>query len=738
MNLLDLMVKIGVDDQASSKIAGIAGDVKSGLVGAAKYGVMALGAVTTAAGAGAVAIGKQALEAYASYEQLAGGVEKLFGDASDTVMQNAQQAYMTAGMSANQYMEQATGFSAALIQSLGGDTEEAAHLADEAMRAMSDNVNVFGSNMQDVQNAYQGFAKQNYTMLDNLKLGYGGTKEEMQRLIQDAAACTDAQEKLGLSVDANSMSFDNIVKAIQVVQYEQGIWGTTAEEASKTVEGSINMTKAAWQNFLTEMGKPIDEADLAGRMQELIDSATTVIENVTPVIQRIIAALVAAAPQLVPAALELGAAIIKGIAEGIMQAVPGLSDFMQSDLVSGLVEAWSPVIDKLREIGDTLAPYVQPALEQLWQVVQDALIPALERLGEAVTYFLEQFEPWAPHLMNVATILGEVFIISVAAAIDIIAALVNIVGTIMQALMAFCDFVESIPSLIQGAIDQVGQFFSNMRDKIATALESIMSKAREWASNVSNSASQMESNVVNFVTNMASNAISAVASMISQFVNWVSSGVSEVVSWFSQLPGMVVSALSSLAGYLLSIASDAMSSMASGVSNGVSNVLSFFYDIPWQIYSALSGIGGLLWDAGYSVLMGFYDGAVSAWNSMVGWLSNIGGWIQNLKGPLDYDKKLLIENGQAIMQGLQKGLEEGYADVERTVAGMAPDISTSMQVSSTMQNTSNGVASEIAAIREELKNMRLVLSIDGRAFAEATVGEMDRAMGSMARRAVAR
>ena len=191
------------------------------------------GAVTGVMAAAAAALGKAVLDAYGNYEQLVGGVETLFGQSSDTVLQYANRAYQTAQISANDYMETVTSFSASLLQSLGGDTAKAAEYADMAIIDMADNANKMGTSMESIQYAYQGFAKQNYTMLDNLKLGYGGTKSEMERLIQDAAKLTDVQEELGVTVDANSMSFENIVAAIHVMQGSLGIAGTSAEEASK-------------------------------------------------------------------------------------------------------------------------------------------------------------------------------------------------------------------------------------------------------------------------------------------------------------------------------------------------------------------------------------------------------------------------------------------------------------------------------------------------------------------------
>ena len=222
----------------------LAGGLKSAASSIGKAFTAAAKAAAVGFGAAAAAVAavrKSALNAYADYEQLVGGVETLFGNASDKVLQNANRAFQTAGLSANEYMETVTSFSASLLQSVGKDTKKAAEYADQALVDMSDNANKMGSNMQDIQNAYQGFAKQNYTMLDNLKLGYGGTKEEMERLIADANKVKQANgEMADLSID----SFADITEAIHIVQTEMGITGTTAKEASTTIQGSVGMMKA--------------------------------------------------------------------------------------------------------------------------------------------------------------------------------------------------------------------------------------------------------------------------------------------------------------------------------------------------------------------------------------------------------------------------------------------------------------------------------------------------------------
>lgn len=257
---------------------------------------------------------KKAFDIGADLEQQIGGVETLFAESSAIIRKYADDAYRTAGVSANEYMKNVTSFSASLLQGLGGDTAKAAEYANTAMVDMSDNANKFGTDIGAIQNAYQGFSKQNYTMLDNLKLGYGGTKEEMQRLIKDAAAVSD-------SVDAESLSFDNIVQAIHVTQEQVGIMGTTNKEASTTFSGSLGAMKASWDNFLAGLmmnGK--DGVDMNTYLQPLVDSiGTFVFNNLIPAVGRFIAAVFEAVPGL----LEIG---LNSISESISEAFGGIID----------------------------------------------------------------------------------------------------------------------------------------------------------------------------------------------------------------------------------------------------------------------------------------------------------------------------------------------------------------------------------------------------------------------------
>ena len=420
MDIFKLFGKIIIEDEEARSKLGKIGEKASGIAG--KIGnvakvvgtatVAAVGAATTAVSA----LTKSAIEGYADYEQLIGGVETLFGaggksiaeyaesvgktvdecrgeyeylmHAQDKVIENAQKAYKTAGMSANEYMETVTGFSASLISSLGGDTVAAAIYADTAITDMSDNANKMGTSMESIQNAYQGFAKQNYTMLDNLKLGYGGTQQEMLRLVNDAA-------KLDDSIQKNNMSFANIVQAIHVVQNEMGITGTTAAEASTTITGSISSMKSAWANLVTGI------ADENANMEELIDNFIEtlvgdgngnggVINNILPrieqglegvgqLVETMIPIIVAKVPTIVnewlPKILQSGISMVKTLADGMLQnsgsitagAVStiltftnGILDYLPEILVSaalligefavGLVQALPEVLAKIPEI----------------------------------------------------------------------------------------------------------------------------------------------------------------------------------------------------------------------------------------------------------------------------------------------------------------------------------------------------------------------------------------------------
>ena len=362
------------EDVGKSLSNKIGGGLKTGLGVAAK----AAAAGIAAAGTAAVALGSQAMESYANYEQLIGGVETLFGESADKVINDASQAFKTAGMSANDYMETSIQSAAALINSLGGDQAKAADLMGMSITDMSDNVNKMGTSMEAVQNAYRGFSRGNFTMLDNLALGFAGTKEGMQELLNAA------EQISGVKYDINSYS--DIVKAIHEVQTQMGITGTTAKEAMTTISGSVNATKAAWQNLLT--GIADENADFEALVNNFIDSAMIAAENILPRVQtimdglgrliteasqRILPIIIDMIVQNLPQIIASGVQIVISLITGIVQALP--------QLVAALPQIFSAILGAFRDNW----PALRDAGVELLLMVGDGIMSAVSWLWERVT-----------------------------------------------------------------------------------------------------------------------------------------------------------------------------------------------------------------------------------------------------------------------------------------------------------------------------------------------------------------
>lgn len=374
--------------------AGKKGESALGKIGSAagkaalEIGKISLAAVG-AASAAVAAVSKAAIDSYANYEQLVGGVETLFGDSADVVKGYAEEAFSTVGMSCNAYMETVTGFAASLVSSLGGDTATAAQKANTAVADMADNANKMGTDMQSIQNAYQGFAKQNYTMLDNLKLGYGGTKEEMERLLEEAEKIQ--KTKFGVDVDYDVSSFSDIVDAIHVVQTEMGIsgltakqaaeavasgamteeeafdaMGTTAKEASTTIQGSIATMQGAWQNLMTGIADPAQDFDKL--LGDVIDSVVTVSNNLMP---RIMAVL----PQMATGITEL--------TENLLPLIPDTLEQMLPSVIEGANSLIAALLDTLSSIADTAIPIVTENADEIINTLLSGLISAVPNLASS-------------------------------------------------------------------------------------------------------------------------------------------------------------------------------------------------------------------------------------------------------------------------------------------------------------------------------------------------------------------
>ena len=431
MNLFELFVKIGADtteankgiDEVGQKTSGLGEKLKSGLATAGKVAVAGVAAGATAIGA----LGTKAVEAYADYEQLVGGVETLFKDSQDQVMDYANNAYKTAGLSANEYMETVTSFSASLLQSLDGDTSAAADKANLAITDMSDNANKMGTDMTSIQNAYQGFAKANYTMLDNLKLGYGGTQAEMERLLADA-------EKIsGIKYDISS--YADIVDAIHVVQTEMGITGTTAEEAASTIQGSFGMMKSAWQNLVTGMADP--SQDLGVLVGNFTESVVTFGNNVIPRIQELLPRIVEATTSLIGTVSEQLPAILGTVLPSLVEGA--------TNLVTGLMAALPSVLSVLADVAPTVINTLVPALIELLPQITQTGIDVIVSLAQGIADALPQLIPAATDAI--------IKIVEVLTSPDNLG---NLIDAALAIILALVDgLVDATPKLIAAVPDVI-------------------------------------------------------------------------------------------------------------------------------------------------------------------------------------------------------------------------------------------------------------------------------------------
>lgn len=458
-----------------------------GGVGSLVAGVTKVAAGAMAAGTTAVAgLAAAATSSYANYEQLVGGVEKLYGDAAGAVQKFADQAYLTSGMSANKYMETATSFSASLIGSLNGDVQKAAEMTDLAMRSMSDNVNVFGSDAQSVQNAYQGFAKQNYTMLDNLKLGYGGTKQEMQRLIDDANKW--AKEN-GKAADLTINSFADVVTAIDYIQQAQNIAGTTGAEAMKTIEGSATATKAAWENVITAIGRGegiesafdglvtaiFGEGEGEGLLNQIIPRIQTVLEGISDFISKAAPMFADKIPELInavlPSLIESGLTLISALAQSLMDNIDVLL-FTAGDIIQMFLEALVEATANgdgfilnliswiLGVFEENYMQFMDMGLEILLNIMQ-GMTGHLEEIvyyaTEIINHLVEALIEYAPLLIEAAGNIILTLATGLASALpDLIPTIVSVVLTIVEALLDNVDLlIDAALSLIMGLAEGI-------------------------------------------------------------------------------------------------------------------------------------------------------------------------------------------------------------------------------------------------------------------------------------------
>ncbi len=477
----DLSNELGGEADKAGK--GMGKKLASGIGVALSAGAKAIGAGLLTATGSIAALSKSAMSAYADFEQLTGGVETLFKDSADVVMQYADNAYRTSGLSANEYMETVTSFSASLLQSLGGDTAAAAEYAQTAIVDMADNANKMGTSMESIQNAYQGFAKQNFTMLDNLKLGYGGTKTEMQRLLEDATELS--------GIDYDIESYADIVAAIHVVQDNLGITGTTAKEASETISGSIATMRSAWANFLTSMNRSPEEVSKA--TSDLVDSVVTMVGNIVPKLGSIVPNIItglssviqALMPQIpvilgsllpsllsgaslllqelvasLPALLDVLSAVIPDAIAAIMTMTPMLLEsalVIMESLASGLIESLPVLIPAALDMIFTLVNTVLDHIDEVIDLAVDLIVALGEGLINALPVLIEKIPVVIGKLVEALTN-PEMILKLVEGAVKLV------VGLAFGLVEAIPQLILAIPKIIKALVDGLAASVNKFRE----------------------------------------------------------------------------------------------------------------------------------------------------------------------------------------------------------------------------------------------------------------------------------
>lgn len=432
----------------------------------------------TAAGTALTAVGKLAIDSYADYEQLAGGVETLFGQSAKVIQDYADAAYQTAGMSANEYMDTVTSFSASLLQGLGGDTAAAAEVANQAVVDMSDNANKMGTDISMIQNAYQGFAKQNYTMLDNLKLGYGGTQAEMARLINDSGVLGDTMEVTAETV--NQVSFDKIIEAIHTVQENMGIAGTTSKEASTTIQGSLSSVSGAWSNLLTAFAA--DGWDVGVYVDHLAQTIITAGQNIIPRIQALLPNIADGITNLVNSLLPYVSSAINTLLPSLIDGATSLLNAFTSvfpsilttavNAIPQLVDAAASIVSNLVGALVNAAPALLSAgydlLMQLVDGVVNGLPDMIARLPMVITTILDFITAHLPEILQKGVELLNNLVNGILQAIP------TLVASLPQIIISFTSFIaQNLPTIIQSGFDIIVNLITGIMNAIPDLVASV-------------------------------------------------------------------------------------------------------------------------------------------------------------------------------------------------------------------------------------------------------------------------
>ena len=634
MNLLDLAVKITCDDQASSQVEGIGSRITGTLRAAAGVAAAGVAAVTGAVSA----VGGAALSAYADYEQLVGGVDTLFKESSKTIQQYAAQAYQTAGVSANTYMEQATAFSASLIQSLGGDTAAAAEYANTAIMDISDNANKLGTDIESIQQTYQSLMRGNYAMLDNLKLGYGGTKSELERLVKDAEKLT------GQALDPSK--FSDVITAIHAVQENLAITGTTAREAATTIEGSVNQMKASWSNWLAGLGN--EDADMGALTEQLIASIGTVGQNVIPRVQQIASSMVSTLGQYLPQGISaLGSMIGPALSSAFQTAFTLLTSTIP-DALSGLLTS--------------ALPSLQSALSHLWT---SAVIFSLTQLPAMIQTAVPQL---VTGLMTMLTNAQTQLAANVPTIMQMIVPnLLSAVTSLLTSLMG------QLPTLLMSTIGLITSALASFASTVGAQLPVILPQLAAAAfSMIANLVTQICTNLPTYIGQLVAAAIS----LFQGIVQAIPQVIPQVVQGITSLVQTVLSNLPSFLGAMIEAAVTLFNGIVTSIPQVVPAVLEGIASLLQGVWDAITSFD--LVGAGVDLIQGLIDGIASMAGAIIDTIGGVVGgaidWAKGLLG-IGSPSKLFHQYGHWTMQGFDEGLQEMIPVISQTMRGAMDEVS---------------------------------------------------------------
>ena len=635
-----------MSDKLVIEIDGDTGPLAGTLGKVQDVGKKAFGAISGAIAGAAVAVGgliTSAIQSYAEFEQLTGGVETLFKTSSDVVIEYANNAYKTAGLSANQYMTTVTGFSASLLQSLGGDTEKAAQVGNMAVTDMADNANKMGTSMEAIQYAYQGFAKQNYTMLDNLKLGYGGTKSEMERLLEDA-------EKLsGVKYDITNLN--DVYNAVHVIQTELGITGTTALEAEETISGSLNAAKSAWANLLT--GIADDNQDFDKLVNNFVDSVGIAAKNLLP---RIETALVGVG------------SLITGLLPVIVNEIPAIIDGVLPSILNSAIQI---VMTILTGITDNLPLITEKAPEIMWALF-NGIISMLPMIGSIVEQLIGTFAQG--FLMYNALILQLGITIITALLQGFAQDLPKIIDTAMELIETLTEtLIENIPLILEAALQilngLIDGLINNLPFLIASALSIIQALVTGLIDSIPlliDAAFKIIDGIIGFLLDNLPMIIQTGVKLLIALVQALPEIITTIVAALPAIITGIIDALLSNLPLIIQAGVDLLIALIENIDVIISTIITAVPTIVAGIVKAFIDNKDSIIQAGKDLISGLWEGITQMWENVKGWVGDIATSITKIfTGEWDVQSpsRVFMRMGQYLMEGLKEGLDDGLGGV---------------------------------------------------------------------------